>query len=250
MSAGWAAWLAERHVQETPAQKLARQAAQGAERQERGELAAEAKRAAELEDERDARALRAQQAGLTGHSLGDVFTEASRAADEDAAYCEALKTIDKIDRRRARRAEAQRSEAEQLAAVAQRSATVTGGPDLLAPAKRAMAEAAREDDILRRARRVATRSRPFGSGPGEVNGTAVRRGDRAATHSLRLETHEELKALPRGASSRGGCPPCDDCGFVICRCGQNPGALRSGAYSEPLGQMVSRVTEGAMVSVR
>jgi hypothetical protein len=26
--------------------------------------------------------------------------------------------------------------------------------------------------------------------------------------------------------------------------------LRSGAYSEPLGQMVSRVTEGAMVSVR
>ncbi len=43
MSAGWAAWLAERHVQETPAQKLARQAAQGAERQERGELADEAK---------------------------------------------------------------------------------------------------------------------------------------------------------------------------------------------------------------
>jgi hypothetical protein len=122
MSEGWAAWLAERHVQETPAQKLARQAAQGAERQERAELADEAERAAELEDERDARALRFQQAGLTGHSLGDVFTEASRAADEDAAYCEALKTIDKIDRRRARRAEAQRFEAEQLASVAQRSA--------------------------------------------------------------------------------------------------------------------------------
>jgi hypothetical protein len=122
VSEGWAGWLAERHVQETPAQKLARQAAQGAERQERAELAAEVERAAELADERDARALRFQQAGLVGRSLGDVFAEASRAGDEDSEYAEALKTIDKIDRRRARRAEAQRAQAEQLASVAQRSA--------------------------------------------------------------------------------------------------------------------------------
>jgi hypothetical protein len=146
---------------------------------------------------------------------------------------------------------------DEITGLAQRAAPA-GVEGAAVRAREALAEAVREDDILRRARRlqeqrrprpVAIRSRPFG-GSGEVNGTASRRGDRAATHSLRLETHEELKALPRGASSRGGCPPCDDCGFVICRCGQNPGALRSGAYSEPLGQMVSRVTEGAMVSVR
>jgi hypothetical protein len=51
----WAAWIAERRVQETPAQKIYRQAQQGAERQERAELAAEAERAAEREEERDRR---------------------------------------------------------------------------------------------------------------------------------------------------------------------------------------------------
>jgi hypothetical protein len=163
MSEGWAAWLAERHVEETPAQKLARQAAQGAERQERAELAAEAERAAELADERDARALRFQQAGLTGHSLGDVFTEASRAADEDAAYCEALKTIDKIDRRRARRAEARRSEAEQLAAVAQRSA------DPFEAARSEAHQAFIRATRAQMAEAAAGRARPFARG-----GVAVR----------------------------------------------------------------------------
>lgn len=119
----WAAWIGERHVTETPAQKIYRQAQQGAERQERNELAAEAERAAEREDERDRRLLAFQQLGMTGRSLGDVFAEASRAADEDAAYQDALKTIERIDRKRARQAEAARFEAEQLAAVAQRSAS-------------------------------------------------------------------------------------------------------------------------------
>jgi hypothetical protein len=91
-------WLAERHIQETPAQKLARQAAQGAERQERPELAAEVERAAELADERDARALRFQQAGLVGRSLGDVFAEASRAGRRGQRVCRGTEDDRQIDR--------------------------------------------------------------------------------------------------------------------------------------------------------
>jgi hypothetical protein len=123
MSEGWAAWLAGRRVQETPAQKLYRQAQQGTERQERAELAAEAERAAEREEERDRRLLAFQQLGIGGRTLGDIAEEASRAASEDDQYAEALKTIEKIDKRRARRAEAQQYQAEQLDQLAQRSAS-------------------------------------------------------------------------------------------------------------------------------
>jgi hypothetical protein len=119
---GWAGWLAERHVQERPVERLYRQAMQGAERQERAEAAAEAERAVEVEEERDRRLLAFQLAGVQGRTLGDVAEEASRAASEDDQYQEALKTIERIDKRRERRAEAMRYQSEQLAAVAERSA--------------------------------------------------------------------------------------------------------------------------------
>jgi hypothetical protein len=59
----------------------------------------------------------AARLGVSSRSLGSVLADAAAAGDEDARYQDALATIEKIERARAGRAEAQRFAAEQMAAV-------------------------------------------------------------------------------------------------------------------------------------
>jgi hypothetical protein len=103
VSEGWAGWLAERHVEETPAQQMSRQGWQGLARQDRAEAAADAERAAEAGEARDARLMAFRAAGVVAHSPGDVFTRGAALGDEDAAYQDAKATMEKIERRRERR---------------------------------------------------------------------------------------------------------------------------------------------------
>jgi hypothetical protein len=122
MSEGWAAFIGEQAVEETPAQKMSRQARQTSERQDRGAAAAEAERAVQLEENRDQRLLAFHQLGIAGRSQADIFSEAGRLGDEDSEYEAARAVMEKIDRRRASRAEVRRYEAEQLA-MASRAAS-------------------------------------------------------------------------------------------------------------------------------
>lgn len=172
--------------------------------------------------------------------MSDLAADASRAADEDDRYQEALKTIERVERRRARRQEAAQFEAEQLSALAQRSATtVTGGQDLLAGAKRALAgrQAIRAREIAHSAPRTSYRSgRPFGGRPAAPGPVETSRA--------------ELMALGYGESSRGGCPPCSACHYVICRCSQYPPGEATGRAGYAAAPELSRVVADAMVSVR
>lgn len=74
----------------------------------------EAERLAQQADERENRLIAAARTGLAGRSFADMTADASRAADEDDQYQEALKVIARTDKRRAARQEALRYEAEQL----------------------------------------------------------------------------------------------------------------------------------------
>jgi hypothetical protein len=165
---GWAGWVAERHVQESPAERMSRQAWQAAERQERAEAAAEAEAAVEAEAERDARAMRFFQTGLSGHSLGDVLARASAIGDEDAEFETARATMEKIEKRRERRAAIARDQGAQLAAI---SRAAPGDPleEAQRRAHRAFRETTRAmltETTLGRAPRARP---PFGAG-----GVAVR----------------------------------------------------------------------------
>jgi hypothetical protein len=130
---GFAGWIAEHHVGESPAQQMARQARLAAERQDRAELAADAERAAAIEERADQRAVAFMTLGIAGRSQAEVFAEAGRVGDEDAEYAEAQKTIERIERRRASRVEAMRYQSEQLA-MASRAAADDG--DIYAQAQR------------------------------------------------------------------------------------------------------------------
>lgn len=80
----------------------------------------------------------------------------------------------------------------------------------------------------------------------EASRRPVSRRSAAPAGAYGLESYEELLALPKGKSSRGGCPPCDDCDYVICRCSQRPpGASSRAAYAGP--GWLSRETETGFV---
>jgi hypothetical protein len=235
---------------------------------DRAEEAAERR---EAEEKRAAAAERMENLALQNRALGNPLGElqaarsAVAAADDEIADLQAR--LSRLQTRRDRAA----SSAEFWATRLQPASDCAQRSDPFEAASRRAQEAfaqlrrdAADDDVIRRARAsqaragrtlsrpLSVRSRPFGgSGPGEVNGAAVAVADRAATHSLRPETYEDLLALPRGVSSRGGCPPCGGCDYVICRCSQypDPGSVRSAPYSE-FGPSIVRVTEDALVSVR
>lgn len=139
MSAGWAAFIAENAEQESPAERAVRLARLADQRDDREAERAEGERAAAVAERHELMQLAALQAGVAGRSAGDVFADAGRQGDEDAAYGEALKTIERIDKRRAQRQRDMADQAQRMAEVtglAARSATtVTGGSDLLAEAK-------------------------------------------------------------------------------------------------------------------
>jgi hypothetical protein len=131
--------------------------------------------------------------------------------------------------------------------------------DLLAPAKEALAKHFEFVQVSRSMLAAAEAGRPVrspkevsrgASGHGEVNGAGTPVRSLAGTTGVVLPP-EDLKNLPKGMSSRGGCPPCSSCHYVVCRCSQDPdgGARRSEPRSEPLGRLVSRVTPGAFVGV-
>jgi hypothetical protein len=216
-------------------------------RQEARETRAEALRFAFREHGDPARELQRQRAVLT------------EADDECNDLADKLRKAD-ARRDRASNIEFFTTPMQEATALVQRSAPI----DMLAPAKEALRQAAADDDVIRRARaaqarasrgrspQLTVRSRPFGGGGhGEVNGAEVTAGRRAATHFVRPETYEELKNLPQGAMSRGGCPPCDGCGYVICRCPSYPdsGTWRSETYSQAAGQLITRVTPAGFVGV-
>jgi hypothetical protein len=63
-----------------------------------------------------------------------------------------------------------------------------------------------------------------------------------------MTSRAELLALGYGESSRDGCPPCDSCHYVICRCSQYPDA--ASGRSAPVGYYeITRGVENAMVGV-
>jgi hypothetical protein len=90
-------FLAGQRQEESPAAAMARQARQAAERQDHDDAKADAERQAAIDEAAEARALGMMQAGLAVRSMGDIITDASRESDEDAEYCEVLKTIERID---------------------------------------------------------------------------------------------------------------------------------------------------------
>jgi hypothetical protein len=130
MSTGWAGWLTERHVEETSAQRLSRQGWQDRARQERAEEAAELAQAAEAEEAHDRRLMRFRQAGIVARPAGDVFAQAAAIGDEDQEFEAARATMERITRRRERRAAVAQ---DQMAAM--QRAEVPGDVDLLAGAK-------------------------------------------------------------------------------------------------------------------
>lgn len=136
---GWAGFLGNHRGEETPVERSSRLARQAAEQQDRRELADEAERTAALQERHELMELAALQAGMAGRTAGDVFADAMRLGDEDAEYSEAQRTIARIDKRRANRQRDMADQAQRMAEVtglATRSApTITGGEDLLAPAK-------------------------------------------------------------------------------------------------------------------
>lgn len=166
---GFADWIAEHRQEETPAEKMSRLARQAGDRHDRQEAAAEAERAVALEEEHDRRAVAFMQAGIAGRSQTEIFAEASRVGDEDAEYEAALKTIERIGKRRGRRAEAARYQAEQLAVVSRSTAGSDTG-DLLAPAKAAHAEFVRRTRVALAAAQGGVASRPFVSRGGGAAG--------------------------------------------------------------------------------
>jgi hypothetical protein len=209
---GWDAgsFMAGQRAEESPLERASRLARRAAERADRDELQDEAERAAAAEERREETLLRYAQCGMAGRSHAEVIAEASRMGDEDAAYGDAMRTIERIDRRRASRQAAMRAQAEQMAAV---SRAGTGQPPGISHANRVAARM-RVDALLAAPRRpvpapvaVRSASRPFGGSGGRARAGAA-------------EGPAELMRLGRGESSRGGCPPCDGCCYVICRCGQ------------------------------
>jgi hypothetical protein len=144
MAEGWAAWLSEHHAEETGAERAVRLARQAEHRDDRQAERTEAERSAALAERRELLEVAALQSGIAARSLDDVFSEAGRLGDEDAAYNDALRTIERIERKREARQRDQLARAEHMTAVtdlASRSATTaTGGPDLLGPAKAAHQE--------------------------------------------------------------------------------------------------------------
>jgi hypothetical protein len=133
---GWAGWLAEHREQETASERAWRQARQAEQRDNRAAELEQAERAAALQERHELLQVAAVHAGLAGRSAADVFADAGRQGDEDALYSEAQRTIERIDRRRARRQQEMAERAQQMAEVtglASRSAT--GDADLLSEAK-------------------------------------------------------------------------------------------------------------------
>jgi len=162
---GWTAaeYLAAHHYDETPLEQSARLARQAEDRQAKADARAAVERAARMDDEREARLFRYSQLGIGGRSMADMAEQAARAADEDDRYQEALKTIQRVERRRARDAEVMRSQGEQLAAIARSQTPSDPLEAASARARRALESVVRGDDVLRRAR-AAQASRPFGGG--------------------------------------------------------------------------------------
>jgi hypothetical protein len=167
MSEGWAAFIADHHGEETGAERAVRLAREAEHRDDRQAERTEAERRAAADERRELMEVAALRSGIAARSVADVFADAGRLGDEDAEYNEALRTIERIDRRRTARQRDQLARAERMAEVGQlasRSATITGGPDLLAPAR----EAHRQFVAATRSKMAqavgAPRSRvPFGS---------------------------------------------------------------------------------------
>jgi hypothetical protein len=75
--------------------------------------------------------------------------------------------------------------------------------------------------VIARAQMAALDTR-YASRGSRAERERLREAGPAATGPLisRSRSHaEDLAALGYGQSSRGGCPPCRDCHYVICRCG-------------------------------
>lgn len=171
---GWAAFLGEHRADETPSERASRLARQAAQRDDREAELAEAERAAALQERHELQQVAAMHAGVAGRSAADVFADAGRLGDEDALYADAQKTIARIDRNRARRQQEMAERARQMAEVtslASRSATITGGEDMLAGAKQAHAEYVRASRAAWSAATAGTprrEPRPFASRGGEL----------------------------------------------------------------------------------
>jgi hypothetical protein len=141
VSEGWAGWLSDHRVEESPAERSVRLARLADERDDREAERTEAERTAALAERHEVMQLAAMQAGMAARSTNDIFTDAMRQGDEDTEYAEAQRTIARIDKRRETR---QRNAVEQaqrmteITGLASRSVTVTGGEDLLAGAKRVL----------------------------------------------------------------------------------------------------------------
>jgi hypothetical protein len=132
----------------------------------------DAKEAATAEREKAERASAAEQRlealttaeRLAGNPLASMSAARSAFAEADDEVRELQTRLEKAQARRSRAEDNLKFFAERAdlaAGMAQRSApTVTGGRDLLEPARRAAAEAIRSQDVLRRARRSQERRRP------------------------------------------------------------------------------------------
>jgi hypothetical protein len=171
---GWAAFLGNHIAEESPLERSSRLARQAAEQQDRAELADEAERTAAVQERHELMELAALQAGMAGRSAEDVFRDAGRLGDEDAEYSEAQRTIARIDKRRETRRQQMADQAQRMTEItglASRSATVTGGPDLLAEAKQAHREFAAATRAKLSAAVTGTPRQPR---PKEHGGRAVR----------------------------------------------------------------------------
>jgi hypothetical protein len=175
-------FLASVHAEESPAEYARRMS----DRADREAERAEAQRRAAVEEEREQYLMRAQLAGLHGRSHADIVAEAMRAGDEDAEYEGARKTIEKIDRRRAARAEQERSRARLLDAVTSRRARVLDPVEqALERARIAADDAARaQRETIERAR-AQVRSRKLATEPSigvKPDGTPYYRESRGLHH--------------------------------------------------------------------
>jgi hypothetical protein len=163
-----AAWLDAQRAQrvaESPAQLLARQAELEKQREETAKIEAELT----AQDTADKRALAFRAAGLTaGRTVSESLAEAARVGDEDQEYDNARATIERIEKRRARRAEVARDQMERLAIARSAAPSET---DLLGPAKATLREHAEFVARSRAAWAAASaprEPRPPSGGPGSV----------------------------------------------------------------------------------
>lgn len=224
-SEGWAKVVADNHVEESAVERSARLARQAAEREDREAAQAEAERAAAVEDERDRRLFQYQQLGIGGRSVDDLSRDATRAAEEDDAYNNALETIAKIDRRRASRAQAQRFQAEQLESVSRSQDQA----DPLAAAQRRAHEAFRTATRARMSEAVT--GQPV-SRPKDVvrsRGAAVR--SESCVHCIDQGVSDEMSYLLHSDP---------DLNVPVTTPGQLPGADQSQRNGTGHGPMIFR----------